>query len=196
MPFHLVRDELKEDLDWLYTQDYKGEENQVTEALFKWFFFSRWAVQKAFLARVCKVPIKKAKWREFDLQKKGKRGTPDAVITLGDASQLLVEVKIKEKSVSNRQIVRHLRDAHLGRRVNGKIQHPALIVITPEMVMPEKLSALHGPYKAAVLWIPWLRVIKFLSKELRKGLNSADRLLRSGLLEFLREHPKISLSLP
>jgi hypothetical protein len=185
-----------EDLDWLFTQDYKGEENQVTEALFKWFFFSRLRVQKAFLTKVCKVPIKKALWRGFDLQKKGRRGTPDAVVTLADGSQLLVEVKIKEKTVSTRQVIRHLRDAHLGKKVNGRIQRPVLVLVTPEMTMPEKLAHMHDPYKKAVTWVPWLRVIKFLSKELKKGLNSADQLLRLGLRDFLKKHPKISRCLP
>ena len=100
MPFHLVRGKHDEDLDWLYSQDYKGEENRATEALFKWFFFSQFRLQRLFLSKVFKVPSKKAKWKEFDLQRRGRRGTPDAVVTLGDGSQLLVEVKIKENSVS------------------------------------------------------------------------------------------------
>jgi hypothetical protein len=117
MAFHLVRGDFKEDLDWLYSQDYKGEENRVTEALFKWFFFSRFRLQKLFLSRVFGVKGNKAKWKGFDLQRRGRRGTPDSVVTLGDRSQLLVEVKIKEKSASTSQIKRHLRDAHLNKRM-------------------------------------------------------------------------------
>jgi len=195
MAFHLVRGE-REDLDWLYSQDYKGEENQVTEALFKWFFFSQFRLQKLFLSRVFKVPSKKANWKEFDLQRRGRRGTPDAVVTLGDGSQLLVEVKIKEKSVSISQIKRHLRDAHLNKRMNGRIQRPRLILISPEMEEPDKLKSVRTEYREAVLWVSWLRLIKFLSREARSGLNSADRLLRDGLLAYLKEHPKISKTLP
>lgn len=195
MAFHLVRGE-REDLDWLYSQDYKGEENQVTEALFKWFFFSQFRLQKLFLSRVFKVPSKKANWKEFDLQRRGRRGTPDAVVTLGDGSQLLVEVKIKEKSVSISQIKRHLRDAHLNKRMNGRIQRPRLILISPEMEEPDKLKSVRTEYREAVLWVSWLRLIKFLSREARSGLNSADRLLRDGLLVYLKEHPKISKTLP
>jgi hypothetical protein len=67
MPFELTRGQLEEDYDWLYVQDYKGGENQVTEALFKWFFFSRSGVQRRFLSKICYVHGKQAVWKRFNL---------------------------------------------------------------------------------------------------------------------------------
>jgi hypothetical protein len=118
------------------------------------------------------------------------------VIILGDDSQLLFEVKISQNSASATQIRRHLRDAHLGKRVIGKIQRPRLVLITPDFQQPTKLEELPAEYKKAVLWVPWVMIINFLSRHLRQRMNSSDRLLKVALLLFLKEHEKISAHLP
>jgi|SRR5437879_923589 len=97
MPFELAntKKEVVENWDWILVQEYKTGENQATEALFKWFFFSRARVQKRFLSRICGVPAKGIVWQRLTLQRRGKKGMPDAVLHLADNSQLLFEVKAK-----------------------------------------------------------------------------------------------------
>ena len=183
MPFELEPSELKDNLDWLYTQDYAQGENHVTEALFKWFFFSNPKIQKRFLSKICGVPGRRASWKRLNLQRRGKRGTPDAVLTLANGSELLFEVKVKQQAVSRKQAIRHLKDAGIGTRRRARGHSPKLLVITPDFREPEKLARLPDPYRQAVVWVPWIEVIHFLKK--LRSPKSSDRLLRDGLLLFL-----------
>src|SRR5712691_1556883 len=115
MPFELenTKKEVKENLDWIYAQEYEKDEDQASEALFKWFFFSDLRIQKLFLSKICGVRPIGLGWHKLNLQPRGKRGVPDAVLLLADDSKLLFEVKIKQNAVSREQLKRHLRDAGL-----------------------------------------------------------------------------------
>jgi len=182
----LKKSEAAEELDWLLVQEYKGSENQVTEALFKWFFFSRTTVQKRFLSKICQVRGKNASWKEFSLQEKGKKGTADASIVLGNNSRVLFEFKTKDNAVSSKQLKRHLKDA--GWRPGGKKPKiPRLILVTPDFKTPIKLEKLPEEKRKAIVWIPWSMVLHFLYKDLRRGLHSDDKMLRDALLSFLKK---------
>ena len=177
-------DGLRQNLDWLYSQDYKDGENHVTESLFKWFFFSRSEIQYKFLAEICAIKGKVSGWTKLNLQRKGRTGTPDAVLHFRDGQQVLFEIKIKEKSVSQGQLKRHLKDA--GIKTKSKLG-PILILITPDDERPRQLDGLHAEYMDAIRWVPWIRVMNFLSKRLKRDLHSSDRFLRDGLLILLRD---------
>jgi len=187
MPFELENTEkdVQENVDWLLAQEYKTEENQATEALFKWFYFSGPKVQKLFLSRICRVPPAAIPWRKLTLQAKGKSGVPDASLLLADGTKLLFEAKIKQNSISRKQLKRHLKDAGLKRQGIPKAKLPRLILLTPDFREPIKIKSLPTEYREAIEWVSWMEVMHFL-KRLR-GLNSGGRILSKALLLFLRE---------
>src|SRR5258708_23117816 len=115
MPFELenTEKEREENVDWLIAQEYKTEENQATEALFKWLFFSVPKVQKLFLSRICRVSPGAIPWRTLTLQAKGKSGVQDAVLLLADGTKLLFEAKIMKNSITRKQLKPHLKDDRL-----------------------------------------------------------------------------------
>jgi hypothetical protein len=181
------KEDLKSNLDWLYLLEYLKPENHATEALFKWFFFSRPPVQRVFLMKMCGIPASRAKWGSFSLQRAGQSGTPDAIVDLQNGSKVLFEVKIKPKSISRGQLRRHLDDAGLKRRPRPGGLAPKLILITPDFRPPEKLRDLPSEYQSAIIWIPWHEVIVGFLERLR-GLNSMERLLRDALVLYLKEY--------
>lgn len=193
MPFELENRKdgpkgTKNSLDWLFTQEYKNGENHVTESLFKWFFFSTKEVQDRFLSEICSLRGKQSKWTRLNLQNKGRTGTPDATLYFEDGRKMLFEVKIKEKSVSRTQLKRHLNDCGMKRALQAGAFRPILILITPDDEKPHKLTRLPAEYAAAIHWIPWIRIMNFLSKKLNRIVQkSSDRFLRDGLLVLLKD---------
>jgi hypothetical protein len=187
MPFALenTKKEIQENLDWMYAQEYQVEENQATEALFKWFFFSSSQVQKLFLSKICHVRPAALPWLKLNLQPRGKSGVPDASMLFADSTKLVFEVKIKQNSVSRKQLKRHLKDAGMKRRGTSRAKLPKLIVITPEFREPPKLKRLPAEYRGAIEWVPWNEVLHFLTS--LRGMNSAGQLLTAGLLSFLKD---------
>lgn len=187
MPFELenTEKELQENLDWLYAQEYKAKENQATEALFKWFFFSNPKVQQLFLSRICRVRSAALPWRKLNLQPRGKRGVPDAALLLADDSKLVFEVKTKQNSVSRNQLKRHLKDAGLKQQGRHRAKPPKLILITPDFREPPKVKSLPAEYRDLIEWAPWNEIMHFLTR--LRGLNSGGKLVTKGLLLFLKE---------
>lgn len=185
-----------ENIDWLFWQEYETAENQVTEALLKWFYFSHPRVQKRFLSIICGVKGHKANWRRLNLQLKGKKGIPDAVLHLNDGSRLLFEVKIKQNSVSRKQLIRHLRDAGFKKIGKTSKRDPKLTLITPDFREPSKLRLLGDRDRSAILWVPWIEIVNYVSTKSKVEKTSRDRLLREALYTFLVTHPKLSEHLP
>jgi len=142
MPFEIenIKTEVRENQDWLFAQEYEAAENQATEALLKWFFFSVPQVQKLFLSRICHVPLAAQPWRKLNLQPRGKSGVPDATLLLANGTKLVFEVKIKQNSVSRKQLKRHLKDAGLKLKARRKSKPPRLILITPDFREPAKVK--------------------------------------------------------
>src|SRR6266850_4403906 len=187
MPFEIenAKKEVQENLDWLFAQEYEAEENQATEALCKWFFFSDPKVQKLFLSKICRVRPAALPWHTLHLQPRGKSGVPDAALVLADGTKLLFEVKIKQNSVSRKQLKRHLKDAGLKLKGRRKAKPPRLILITPDFREPLKVKSLPAEYKDAIEWVSWNEVMHFLGR--LRGLNSSGQLLCKALLLFLKE---------
>jgi hypothetical protein len=187
MPFELENNkkEVQENLDWIYAQDYKGEENQATEALFKWFFFAAPKVQQLFLSKICHVRLAALPWRKLMLQARGKRGVPDAILLMKDGAKVIFEVKIKQNSVSRKQLKRHLKDAGLKRQGIRKARLPKLIVVTPDFREPPKVKSLSTEYGDVIEWVPWNEIMHFLTR--LRGLKSVGRLLTTALLLFLKD---------
>jgi len=187
MPFELenTEEDVQDNLDWLYGQEYKAEENQATEALFKWFFFSIPKVQKLFLSKICHVRPTAIPWRTLNLQPRGKSGVPDAALLLADGTKLLFEAKIKQNSISRKQLKRHLKDAGLKRQGIPKAKLPKLILLTPDFREPTKVKSLPAEYRDAIEWVSWMEVMHFLTR--LRGLNSGGRMLSKALLLFLKE---------
>jgi len=177
--------EVQENIGWLFAQEYKTEENQATEALFKWFFFSSPKVQKLFLSRICRVPLTAIPWRTLTLQARGKSGVPDAALLLADGTKLLFEAKIKQNSISRKQLKRHLKDAGLKRQGIPRAKLPKLILLTPDFREPTKVKSLPAEYRDAIEWVSWMEVMHFLTR--LPSLNSSGRLLTKALLLFLKE---------
>jgi hypothetical protein len=192
MPFQLENrkdgpDGISANLDWLYTQDYEDGENHVTESVFKWFFFSSARLQVQFLVEMCGLPKRDSRWTSFNLQKKGKTGTPDATLHLENGQQILFEVKIKPKTVSRHQLIRHLKDAGLKKPSNSAGARPVLILVTPDFEEPKKLGELPMEYRKAIRWVPWTKLVHFFSTRIRYDLHSSvDRSLRAGLTILLK----------
>jgi len=196
MPFELqnTKSNLDENLDWLYAQEYEGEENQATEALFKWFYFSSQKVQSLFLTSVCRVPKAAIPWRQLNLQPRGKSGVADATLLLADQTKLVFEVKIKQNSVSRKQLKRHLKDAGLKPKSPHKSKNPKLILITPDFREPLKVKALPKEYSETIEWISWNEIMHFLTRF--RGMNSAGKLLCKGFLVFLKDWIDLKRYLP
>ncbi|SRR6266436_1513085 len=196
MPFELenTKKDAQENVDWLYAQEYEAEENQATEALFKWFFFSGPQVQKLFLLKICRVRLAALPWRTLNMQPRGKSGVPDAALLLTDGTKLLFEVKIKQNSVSRKQLKRHLKDAGLKLKGRRKARTPRLVLITPDFREPLKVKNLRAEYKDVIEWVSWNEVMHFL-KRLR-GMNSSGQLLCKALLLFLKEWIDLKKYLP
>jgi hypothetical protein len=173
---------------WLFNQEYKDGENHVTESLFKWFFLSTHKVQDRFLSEICSLRGNHSKkWTRLNLQSKGKTGTPDATLHFEDGMKILFEVKIKENSVSRTQLKRHLNDAGMKRARKAGAPHLTLVLITPDDETPRKLTDLPAEYAAAIRWVPWIRIMNFLSRKISRGFQSSDRFLRDGLLILLKD---------
>jgi len=196
MPFELenTKKDAQENVDWLYAQEYEAEENQATEALFKWFFFSGPQVQKLFLLKICRVRLAALPWRTLNMQPRGKSGVPDAALLLTDGTKLLFEVKIKQNSVSRKQLKRHLKDAGLKLKGRRKARTPRLVLITPDFREPLKVKNLRAEYKDVIEWVSWNEVMHFL-KRLR-GMNSSGQPLCKALLLFLKEWIDLKKYLP
>jgi len=188
----VLRTEADQELDWLYMQEYKTGENRVTEALFKWFYFSRPLAQRKFLSRICEIRGERARWTQLSLQDRGRKGTADATITLGGGSRLLFEVKIKPNAVSSTQLKRHLRDAGWRKKRKPRSRSPLVVLITPDFRPPKRLEKLSTEQQRAVRWIPWTEMLRFLTRKLRHGLHSNDRLLRDGLVAYLKQDEVLS----
>ena len=194
MPFELrsSRDHIKANADWLYTQEYVWGENHVTESLFKWFFFSTPAVQKKFLSAICKVRGRKKAWVRIVFQKRGRRGTPDAVLYLKDGTVVLFEIKIKQKAVKLSQLKRQLTDQGIGKKKRKNKQNRIIMVlVTPDFREPPAIRDLRQDYRDCIRWVPWQEIIHFLNVRIKVRMNSVDRLLRQGLLSFLGQHPAL-----
>ncbi len=154
--------EVQDKLGWLYSQRYKGKENQATEALFKWFFFSSQKIQKLFLSKICGVQLSVLPWTKLNLQIVGKRGVPDAALLLKEGSKLLFEVKIKPDSVSRKQLKRHLKDAGLKQHGKRNTSLPRLILLTPDFREPPQVRHLQAQHREAIKWVPWNELMHFL----------------------------------
>ena len=176
--------------EWLFCQWYEGAENQATEALLKWFCYSSSSAQRQFLMKLCglkKIPRKKFTWDEMEIQAKSKRSVPDGKIWLEKKYVLLVEGKIRENTVSLKQLKRHFKGIGFKPQTTHHVQETKLLLLTPDWGPPAKLQRLADGYQRSVVWVNWQHVFHFLTKDL-KPKNSADRLLRDGIVDFLRVH--------
>ena len=178
------RKEVAENSGWFYSQGYDKDEDRATEALFKWFFFSDRKIQNLFLSRICGVRISGLRWQRLNLQPRGKKGVPDAVLLFADDSKLLFEIKIKQKSVHRGQLRHQLHDAGLKMHGKQNTRPPKLVLITPDFREPVKISDMPQKYCEAIIWVSWHEIMHFLAKLNR--LNSSGKLIRNGLLLFLK----------
>lgn len=140
------------------------------------------------MSRICNVKGKRSKWQKLSLQEKGRKGTADGRLLLGDGSHLLFELKIKPNAVSSKQLKRHLKDSGWGKRAKAT---PAIVLITPDFKPPLRLSKLKIDQQRAVEWVPWTMILSFMTKELRRGLHSDDRLVRDAFVAFLKSHTRL-----
>ncbi len=104
---------------------------------------------------------------------------------MDDGTKLIFEVKIKQDSISRKELKRHLKDAGLKRQGMRKAKLPKLILITPDFREPPKVRSLPAEYGGAIEWVPWNEVMHFLTG--LRGLHSSERLLSKALLSFLKE---------
>ena len=156
-------DEVELRFDWLFKQSYKRGENEVTEALMKWFCYSTASVQRRFSRQICRlkrVPIKQITWDELALQARGKHGVPDATVELGGRYFLLIESKIADRKVSRKQLRRHLR------RYIADAEHTEVreLVITPDWKRPRKIDEMPGRYRRLIVWCSWQELHHFIKK--------------------------------
>jgi len=179
--------------EWLFSQWYRGAENQATEALVKWFCYSSSFVQRQFLTKLCalkKVPRKKFAWDELELQAKSKKSVPDAKIWLEQKFVLLVEGKVRQDTVSVKQLKRHFKGVGFKPQKTNKKLEIKLLLLTPDWGPPKRLEKLADGYRNSIVWVNWQHIYHFLTEDLDTKI-SADRLLRDAMVDFLRAHDSL-----
>jgi len=115
---------------------------------------------------------------------------PDAKIWLEQKFVLIVEGKVRQNTVSVKQLKRHFKGVGFKPQKMNKKFEIKLLLLTPDWGPPKRLEKLADGYRSNVVWVNWQHIYHFLTEDLETK-NSADRLLRDAMVDFLRSHESL-----